>query len=103
MKAGLPTRPDSYKHFTARYKASTRVKVGSTSCLGFLRRAFSGERPQGSSPSILHTHPPSCSTYAQLSGVLLILPLSHQCSLTLSPLCSRSIKLLVPMAPVCPT
>ncbi|XP_076793216.1 WD repeat-containing protein 90 isoform X2 [Arvicanthis niloticus] len=25
-KAGLPTRPDSYKHFTARYKASTRVK-----------------------------------------------------------------------------
>ncbi|XP_028710456.1 WD repeat-containing protein 90 isoform X2 [Peromyscus leucopus] len=26
VKAGLPTRPDSYKHFTARYKASTRVK-----------------------------------------------------------------------------
>lgn len=25
-KAGLPTRPDSYKHFTARYKTSTRVK-----------------------------------------------------------------------------
>ncbi|GAB1300736.1 WD repeat-containing protein 90 [Apodemus speciosus] len=25
-KAGLPTRPDSYKHFTPRYKASTRVK-----------------------------------------------------------------------------
>nr|XP_021492810.1 WD repeat-containing protein 90 isoform X1 [Meriones unguiculatus] len=25
-KTGLPTRPDSYKHFTARYKASTRVK-----------------------------------------------------------------------------
>ncbi|XP_031206401.1 WD repeat-containing protein 90 isoform X4 [Mastomys coucha] len=25
-KAGLPTRPDSYKHFTARYKACTRVK-----------------------------------------------------------------------------
>ncbi|ERE68675.1 WD repeat-containing protein 90 [Cricetulus griseus] len=26
VKPGLPTRPDSYKHFTARYKASTRVK-----------------------------------------------------------------------------
>ncbi|KAM7333167.1 hypothetical protein ACRRTK_006487 [Alexandromys fortis] len=26
VKTGLPTRPDSYKHFTARYKASTRVK-----------------------------------------------------------------------------
>ncbi|KAL1779312.1 WD repeat-containing protein 90 [Sigmodon hispidus] len=26
VKDGLPTRPDSYKHFTARYKASTRVK-----------------------------------------------------------------------------
>ncbi|XP_059126259.1 WD repeat-containing protein 90 [Peromyscus eremicus] len=25
-KAGPPTRPDSYRHFTARYKASTRVK-----------------------------------------------------------------------------
>ncbi|CAH6786585.1 Wdr90 [Phodopus roborovskii] len=26
VKTGLPTRPDSYKHFTARFKASTRVK-----------------------------------------------------------------------------